>query len=657
MAYRNLTESEIRTLESQGCFAENWNSVVVHDPVDLQRIRFVHFLGDVTIGSLSLSEPSSSKSGLYHSKIADCTIGNNVLVEHVGCLSRYEIGDEAVIRNVNSISMGESSTFGNGVEINVLNEAGGREIKIFDHLSAQLAYCMAVFRHRPKLIEILDTLIKTYVKGKKRSIGYIGQSCLIENSKTIIDVYLHPYAQIHGAEYVENGTIISEREAPSMIGHGVDARDFIVQSGSKLDSQVIVSECFIGQSVKLEKQFSAEHSAFFANSEGMHGEACSLFAGPYSVSHHKSTLLIAAMISFYNAGSGTNQSNHMYKLGPVHQGIMERGAKTGSFSYLLWPSRVAPFSVVLGKHYANFDASDLPCSYVNEDQGKSVVTPAMNLFTVGTLRDSQKWPTRDRRKGTYQLDKIHFDFWNPYLAERIERAISVLGTLSEQSNKKQEYVAHKGFSIKRLMLKTCRKYYEIALKIYVGEQLTTKLHQQKKPASFNALKEAIAPSANASPFHWTDAAGWLVPQPKINRLMDSIEAGEFSSIFALYDEIQILYDQYADDAWDWCCSLLERLNGKPFKEFNKDDYLTIIQDWADGKEKWLNMIIKDAEKEFAPKAQIGYGLGCSDDNPEMDFNAVRGSLEENRFVQHLYHQIKETKKQGEVWRGLISELK
>ena len=48
-------------------------------------------------------------------------------------------------------------------------------------------------------------------------------------------------------------------------------------------------------------------------------------------------------------GSGSNQSNHMYKLGPIHQGAMERGAKTTSDSYILWPARVGAFSLVMGR--------------------------------------------------------------------------------------------------------------------------------------------------------------------------------------------------------------------------------------------------------------------------------------------------------------------
>ena len=185
---------------------------------------------------------------------------------------------------------------------------------------------------------------------------------------------------------LESGTIVSCKEAPSFVGEGVIAKKFIILSGSKIDSGAMIEKSFVGQGVRMGKQYSAENSLFFANCEAFHGEACSLFAGPYTVSHHKSTLLIASFFSFFNAGSGTNQSNHMYKLGPVHQGILERGSKTGSFAYLLLPSIVGAFTVVMGKHYANFNTSDFPFSYISEEKGKSELTPAMNIFTVGTTQ-------------------------------------------------------------------------------------------------------------------------------------------------------------------------------------------------------------------------------------------------------------------------------
>ena len=103
------------------------------------------------------------------------------------------------------------------------------------------------------------------------------------------------------------------------------------------------------------------------------------------MTHHKSTLLIAGMFSFMNAGSGSNQSNHMYKLGPIHQGTMERGAKTTSDSYILWPARVGAFSLVMGRHVNHADTSNLPFSYLIEQRNTTYLVPGVNLRSVGTF--------------------------------------------------------------------------------------------------------------------------------------------------------------------------------------------------------------------------------------------------------------------------------
>ena len=73
-----------------------------------------------------------------------------------------------------------------------------------------------------------------------------------------------------------------------------------------------------------------------------------------------------------NAGSGSNQSNHMYKLGPIHQGIVERGGKTTSNSYILWPAQIGAFSLIMGRHYNNADTSDMPFSYLIEDKNETI---------------------------------------------------------------------------------------------------------------------------------------------------------------------------------------------------------------------------------------------------------------------------------------------
>ena len=229
------------------------------------------------------------------------------------------------------------------------------------------------------------------------------------------------------------------------------ADEFIIAEGFEVTGGALISKTYVGQGCRVGRQFSAESCALFANCEAFHGEACNVLAGPYTVTHHKSTLLIAAMLSFYNAGSGTNSSNHMYKLGPVHEGKLERGCKTGSFSYLMWPCRVGPFSVVLGKHAGAFDTADLPFSTIEASpDGRRPLVPGLNLATVGTVRDAAKWPARDRRRGSIKRDRITFDVWSPLVAERMIRGLAILKDLQEKTDKSVVNVAFQGVEIKRV---------------------------------------------------------------------------------------------------------------------------------------------------------------------------------------------------------------
>ena len=134
-----------------------------------------------------------------------------------------------------------------------------------------------------------------------------------------------------------------------------------------------------------------------------------------------------------NAGSGSNQSNHMYKLGPIHQGIMERGSKTTSDSYLLWPARIGPFTLVMGRHYKNMDTSSLPFSYLIESNDESILVPAINLRSVGTIRDAQKWPLRDRRKDTLKTDQVNFNLLSPYTIRKMFEGRDILRRLKSGS--------------------------------------------------------------------------------------------------------------------------------------------------------------------------------------------------------------------------------
>ena len=657
MSYRKIIEKEIAALRNQGCFCADWSKVRVAENFRFDRMRNVRLSGDIHLGDFSgeveITAGYKSNAGIYNATLHNISVGDSVYIGDVTLLSNYQLENDVVLQNVASLSVDGETGFGNGTELEILNEGGGRDLLIYDRLSAQIAYLMVLYRHEPAMIEHLEAMIKPYCEGKKATLGTIAKGTRIRNCATIRNVTFGPACRVQGAVLLENGSIASTAADPATVGDAVIAQDFIIQSGSKVESGALLDSCFVGQGVRIGKQYSAENSAFFANCEGFHGEAVSIFAGPYTVSHHKSTLMIAGLFSFYNAGSGTNQSNHMYKLGPLHQGILERGSKTGSLSYMLWPSTTGPYSVVTGKHYSNFDASEFPFSYIMEEGGKSILVPAMNLFTVGTRRDSQKWPKRDRRKDPVAFDRIHFDLFNPYIIGKIVTAVSILRDLLEKTPKEREYVSYKGMQIKRLMLRSCIKFYEMSVEIYIGQCLADQLQKAGKITSFAELRQQLLIPVRQSAAEWIDICGLLCSKESTQQLLTAIASGEMANLEDLDAALQTLFDGYAENNWTWCRGLIERRSGKSLGEMEKTEFVNLLQTWSGKQTRLNNMILNDAQKEFDPNSKIGYGIDGDEDTKTRDFQEVRGDFESNRFVTGLQQ---ETARVDETARGLIEFL-
>lgn len=659
MHFRNLKAAEIAALKEQGCHCDDWSSITVSTSFKPDNIRQVRFEGTVRLGLLegmvSTAAGIERPAGLYSSCLQDCEIRDRVSISGVGHMAGYVVESDVIIENVASIAVEGQTTFGNGVVVEALNEGGGRELTLFERLSAQIAYLAVNYRHDLEMIAGLESLIRNYVESKKSDRGVIRSASCIRNARVIRNVYFGAAALVDGVQFLEDGSLASSREDPVKIGHGVIASRFIALSGAHIDSGAILDKCFVGQGVRIGKQFSAENSVFFANCEAYHGEAVSLFAGPYTVTHHKSSLLIAGMFSFFNAGSASNQSNHMYKLGPVHQGILERGTKTGSSSYLLWPCRVGAFSVVMDKHSANFDTSEFPFSYITVEAGKSVLTPAMNLFTVGVKRDSEKWPARDRRKDAEMLDLIHFDLFNPYTVGKMIRAGEILQSLYEKTPKEQKYVAFKGVSIMRLLLKTCRKYYQIGLRKYYGDQLLKRLAGKSLP-DLNAVRAAMRPKYESGIGPWIDLSGMFAPVQVISRITDELKSGRINDVTRLHSRLKAVFEDYEELAWAWYAQTIQQQLGIDPEHIGKEQLVALVREWEADSIKLNNMILKDAEKEFDVSSRIGFGIDGDEEIQKLDFASVRGSFEENSFVLKLKKENEEIEEKAAYWLSVFENF-
>ena len=646
MTYRSLTETEISALKANGCDG-NWAGVSVAEGFDPSRLHNVVFSGEVRLGLadgvLHLPCGIERRHGISNATLHNVSVGNGVYINNIAnYIANYDIADGAVIENVDCIEGTLKSTFGIGTEVSVLNETGGREVPIYERMSAQTAYLIAMYRNRRSMIERLVTMIKVHAGTFYGRRGRIGASAVVLNSGTITDVNIGDYAHVNGATRLADGTMTSSKSDPVKVGRAVIAEGFVFAAGARVDDGAVIHHCFIGQATHLTHLFSAHDSLFFSNCAGENGEAAAIFAGPYTVTMHKSSLLIAGMFSFLNAGSGSNQSNHMYKLGPIHQGVVERGSKTTSDSYILWPAKIGAFSLVMGRHVNHPDTSRLPFSYLIENRGESFLVPGINIRSVGTIRDAQKWPRRDKRKTPARLDNINFNLLSPYTAGKMLDGIDLLNQLERTAGLTAERFAFQTMTIDAHALRKGRKLYGMALDKFMGNTVISRLGLD--PIADEAeLTRRLTPTAKAGAGQWVDVCGLFAPKSEVDAICDEITDGTLDSVDAIEARWKELHAQYYDMEWTWVADIMESWYGKPVEALTRDDIRTIIERWLKSVTALNDMLLDDARKEYSLKSRTGFGIDDPAMSADDDFTSVRGSYEADPFVAMVNeHTAKKT---------------
>lgn len=498
----------VRQLESQGCSADDWSLVMISPDTDTSLMRDVHFGGMVIIE------------------------GGAVVRNVPGGIRNCRIGRDAIVENNVSIEFEPEAPCGVGISISALDESGSRPVRAFPGISSQIATLMA--RVPAWLERNLATGIQDFLDS--RAVPHeIGDRAVVRGCGKLLNVSVGAGATVEGARLLANGAIINNaahgREL-AYVGSGVDAANFIVEDG-KVASGCILRDCYVGQGAELEKGFTAHDSLFFANCSLENGEACAVLAGPYTVSMHKSSLLIGCQTSFMNAGSATNMSNHMYKLGPVHWGVLERGVKTSSGAYIMLGAKIGAFSMIMGQHKTHPDSSSFPFSYLfGDERGATVVVPAAMLRSCGMMRDEKKWPTRDRRlKRRLPLhDRINFNVLNPFTVDSMLEAIDTISELLTEPTFDDLYLRYKGMKFTRAALERAKFLYTMAIYKYLSVTLP---------------EGGFPESDGKAPGQWVDLGGQIITRATLETVLaaDSISEAE-----ALLNED---FENYAEAQTEW----------------------------------------------------------------------------------------------------------
>ena len=632
---RHLTEEEIRLLEeNRRCQADDWSHIEVSDTFAPSQLTEVTFVGHCTLGDLSGTHIDrygiKRSNGICHALLKDTTIGDGAYIANVrDCISDYDIGADVTVSNVNAIYMSGSSTFGNGVSVPVLNETGGIEVPLSRKLTAQIAYLLVTTPDSDPIHKELIRLISEDVEECRSERGTIGDNVRIVNTGTIIDGYIGDGSIIDGASILSDFSLCSRPGYPAVVGNGVIGKHFIAAAGASMVDNCTLHMVFVGQSAKVGNLFSANESLIFSNCTLENGEAAAIVAGPFTVSMHKSSLLIAGLFSFLNAGSGSNQSNHLYKTGPIHHGVVERGSKTSSDSYILWPSRIGPFSLIMGRHTDHVDTSAFPFSYVIEKHNETYLVPGRALLTIGTMRDAKKWPSRDHRPGDCKLDCVNYNLLSPYTVGKMEQGYRKLQELLDFVGQHDETYIYHNLHLKSSSLHHGLRIYRLGIDKFIGNSLITRIRdkvESQEIATIEDLQRLLRPDHDEGVGLWTDLCGMIAPERGVRRLTDGLRETAYATLDDFSSQVRSLHERYYELEWDWSYDLIYRWYGlDKSKSLTAEVVHEILDRWIDAVLTIDRSLIQDAAKEHAIDRRIS-----SSATTQLD---AADELEQDVYVQ------------------------
>ena len=466
---RSLTDEEIRILEKCRNRCIDWARVLVARDFIAGNIHTTVFQGDCVLGlfdgrDTEVEQGISLPSGIYDSVVVSSEIGDNCHVAHAGLISRCIMKEGSVVRRVGSLTAGEAPSFGNGIEISVGIETGGREVLSCAEISLPLVSAVAMNRRDTGFIRKYQTFARSYAEECRFSFGVIETGAIVRNAGSIRDCYLGPGAVVDGATLLENCTVLSEKRETTEVSHGAIVRNTCLQWGCRVTSNAIVESSLLTEYSSVERGGKVTHSVLGPNSSIAEGEVTSCLIGPFVGFHHQS-LLIAALwpAGKGNVGYGANVgSNHTGKA-PDQEIICGEGLFFGLGVNIKFPSDYSgsPYSIIATGVNALPQRVEFPFSLINKAGiTHPGVSTSLNEIIPGWMlsgsiyslrRNEAKFRNRDRaRRST-----IEYEVFRPEIIDMMIRARDRLVSVTEM---KELYLQGDIPGLgKNYLLERCRK--------------------------------------------------------------------------------------------------------------------------------------------------------------------------------------------------------
>jgi hypothetical protein len=450
---RTLTSQEIKKLKAQGNYSEDWKKILVSNRFKADCISDNRFTGKCVLGVfdgriMKVESSADFPSGIYKSTIINSEIGDNCCVWDAKCISNYIVKAKTVIFNVGSLVCSVDSSFGNGREISVGIETGGREVLSFAEMTIPIAHAVSTERNFTALIENYKDFVKKYSAFCRIGVGVIENGCVIRHTPKIEDCYIGKSTIIDGATLLQNSTILGSTEEPVEIRDGAYVKNSCVQWGCHVTSMAIVDDSVLTEHSHVERHGKVTQSIIGPNTVIGEGEVTASLVGPFVGFHHQA-LLIAAMWpeGKGNVGYGANiGSNHTSKA-PDQEIWCGEGTFFGLATNIKFPCNFtnAPYSIIATGVTTLPQRVEFPFSLINNPSIVPVGVPAAyneimpawvlsdNIYMV--KRNEGKYIKRNKAKRSTFI----FEVFRPDI---IDMMIEARKRLSEISQRKDFYTSN-----------------------------------------------------------------------------------------------------------------------------------------------------------------------------------------------------------------------
>jgi hypothetical protein len=279
----------------------------------------------------------------------------------------------------------------------------------------------------------------------------------------------------------------------------------------------------------------------------------------------------------------------------------------------------------------------------------------VNLRSVGTIRDAQKWPKRDKRYKDGRLDQINFNLLSPYTIDKMIRGLHILEELENLSGATSDVYAYQSAKISNSALHRGQKLYRIAIQKFLGNSLISRL-EKIDCSNVESLLEGLKPTSTIGHGEWVDLAGLIAPKASINNVLDDVERGNISSGQRLNDELRAIHSNYYEYEWTWAYEkMLQYYDLRPDR-ITIEDLIMIVRQWKESVVSLDKMLYEDAKKEFSLSAKTGFGFDGHDRTAEADFEQVRGAFESNAFVTEVLAHIERKSALGDRIIAMLEGL-